>query len=63
MVVTDNAREYIMGEAKELFDSHGITLMPTTPHNPEENSLAERVNDTIKSVSYTHLTLPTTSRV
>ena len=38
-----------MGEAREVYDGYGITMMPSTPYNTEENSLAERVNDTIKS--------------
>ena len=49
MIVTDNAREYVLGETKKLLDTYGIELNPTIPHNPEENGIAESVNATIKA--------------
>lgn len=44
---TDNGREYINCEFKELLRSEGIRHQTTVLYNPQQNSLAERANRTV----------------
>lgn len=43
----DNGGEYSSNEFKQFCKSKGIQLIYTVPHNPEMNSVAERVNRTL----------------
>jgi transposase InsO family protein len=46
-VRTDNRREYINKDLIGWCHSKGIELQTTTPHTPEQNSVAERWNRTV----------------
>jgi len=44
---TDNGREYINHEFKELIRSESIRHQTIVPYNPQQNGLAERANRTV----------------
>ena len=44
---SDNGGEYISDEMGEYLASKGILARPTTPHNPHQNGVAERLNRTL----------------
>lgn len=44
---SDNAKEYIQRAAKDVFQRYNITPNTTTPYNPQENGIAERINLTL----------------
>ena len=41
-VLTDNAREFSIGEVRRLCEADGIKLNTTVPYNPASNGVAER---------------------
>lgn len=47
LFTTDNAKEYISKAAKSLLEQHGITFNPISPYNPQQNSIAKRLNLTL----------------
>ena len=47
VITTDNAKEYVSSAAQHFHAQEGITLRPTLPYTPQENSLAERFNGTL----------------
>lgn len=47
ILTTDNAKEYTSQYFQRYLASKGIHFHPFTPHTPQENSLAERLNRTI----------------
>ena len=47
VITTDNAKEYVSSAAQHFHAQEGITLRPTVPYTPHENSLAERFNGTL----------------
>ena len=44
---SDNAREFHSNEMNILYNKKGIEYRPSTPHQPQENSMAERINRTL----------------
>jgi len=52
---TDNSREYINHEFKELIRSEGIRHQTTVPYNPQQNGLAEKANRTVVERAQTML--------
>ena len=44
---TDNALEFKSKEAMRTYAAYGITYKNNTPHQPQQNSLAERINQTL----------------
>lgn len=45
--VSYNAREYISTDMKKLLQDFNIQHQPSTPYQPQDNSLAERLNQTL----------------
>ena len=43
----DNAKEYLSSTMKSIYSRHHVTHHLRTPHQPQENSIAERINRTI----------------
>lgn len=52
---TDNAKEFLSTKAKALYSNYGIEHRTTTPHQPQENSLAERINQTLMQAARANL--------
>eukprot|EP00178_Gracilaria_changii_P023027 TRINITY_DN68_c0_g1_i13.p1 TRINITY_DN68_c0_g1~~TRINITY_DN68_c0_g1_i13.p1 ORF type:complete len:1094 (-),score=78.92 TRINITY_DN68_c0_g1_i13:769-4050(-) len=44
---TDNAKEYLSAHMQTIYDKYKVQHHTTTPHQPQENSIAERFNRTI----------------
>ena len=44
---SDNGGEYVSNEFKNFFEKEGIRQDLTTPHNPQQNGVAERKNISI----------------
>ena len=44
---SDNAKEYTSQAMKAMYAKYGLTLHLRTPHQPQENEIAERLNRTI----------------
>ena len=44
---TDSAKEFTSSHTKATYSSHGIQHITNTPHQPQENSIAERINKTL----------------
>lgn len=44
---SDNGREYVNNEMDEFLKKNGIIHQTSTPHSPEQNGLAERMNRTL----------------
>ena len=44
---SDNGGEYVSQEFKDFYAAEGIKQELTTPHNPQQNGVAERKNKTI----------------
>ena len=44
---TDNAKEYVSTRITDIYKNHNVTHHLRTPHQPQENSIAERINRTI----------------
>ena len=70
--MTDNAFTYTKNRSlRELLAARGIRHLTTQPYRPRTNGKVERFHQTMgrewahgrTSVSYTHLTLPTTPYV
>lgn len=47
IVVTDNAREFIDKDITTDCEEKGVKLQPIVPYNPQENSINERIHQTI----------------
>lgn len=47
-VITDNAKQLIAKDLKELFRFHGMTHVRTSPYYPQSNGKIERWNGTVK---------------
>ena len=61
---TDNALEFKSQAAKNTYASYDITYQNNTPHQPQENPLAEKINLTLMNAARAnlhHATLPTPS--
>lgn len=43
----DGAKEYVMGKVKKFCEERGITYDVCTPHTPQLNGKAERINKTL----------------
>lgn len=59
----DGAKEYTTKNLLEYYDHMSITIKQTTPHTPQENAKAERVNQTLKDrirSTMAHSNLPPT---
>lgn len=52
----DNGGEYISNEFKNFCEQKGIQILYTVPYNPEMNSVAERLNRTLKEKALAMLT-------
>jgi len=46
-VTSDNTREYYSHKMRSFYDLNHIQTYPTTPYNPQENSLTERINRSV----------------
>ena len=44
---SDNGGEYVSDEMGNYLEDNGIVARPTTPHNPHQNGVAERLNRTL----------------
>lgn len=55
---SDNAKEYLLGRMKQIYQDHHLTHHLHTPHQPQENCIAERFNRTV--VGSVHTLLDTT---
>ena len=59
---TDNALEFKSQAAKNTYAAYRITYKNNTPHQPQENSLAGRINQTLVNAARAnlqHANLPT----
>ena len=52
---TGNALEFKSKEAMRTYAAYGITYKNNTPHQPQENSLAERINQTLMNAARANL--------
>ena len=41
---SDNSSEYVSNDFEYICNNHGIQLEPTTPHSPQQNRVAKRIN-------------------
>lgn len=58
---TDKAKEYTSKLAKDIYRIHGIQFTTIIPHSPQQNSIAERINNTLMAAaraSLKHSELP-----
>ena len=60
---SDRGFQYCNPKYTQFAENNGIIMSMTEQYDPYENAVAERINRTLKSVSYTHLTLPTNREV
>ena len=56
---TDNGGEYLSQEFQDYLKSKGIQHELTVPHTPEQNGVAERMNQTLVGAMISHASLPT----
>ena len=52
---TDNALEFLSKATRNAVQTHGMTHSKTTPYPPQENGIAERINQTICSTARKNL--------
>lgn len=48
---TENAKKYLSRESRHVYTKHGTSHTTTTPHTPQENSFAKRINSIIMNAT------------
>jgi transposase InsO family protein len=59
---TDRGSEFINDTFKKLLEDYDITHVPSAPYNPKSQAVAERANQTLKRLIYSHMTQFSTKR-